>query len=75
MRITGNEDAYWAAAAPFVERVSSELGVNIKASDNRYHSKVRIGRSSTVHKYSNELLEILHLMVKGLEYKLEPIQS
>ncbi len=73
IRLTGNDKAYWAVAAPLVERVSTELGTNIKPSDNRYHSKVRIGRNSFAHKYSNELLEIISRMSKNEAYSIQPV--
>ena len=73
MRITGDEKAYWSVAGKLVDRVSKELAVNIKASDNRYHSKTKTGRKSYAHKYSNELLEIITSMKKGQPYTLEKI--
>ena len=75
MRLTGDEQAYWAAAKPFVSRVGTELGVDIAASDDRYHSKTKTGRKSYVHKYSHELLEIIVAMSKSKPYKLEQIQK
>jgi hypothetical protein len=73
MRLTGDEKAYWAVAAKYVDRVSKELSVNIKESDNRYHTKTKTGRRSYVHKYSNELLDIISNMKKGEPYNLESI--
>lgn len=73
VRLTGNEKDRWWIAQPWVERVSTELGVDIKASDNRYHSKVRVGSKSYAHKYSDELLGIITRMKNGEEYRLEPI--
>lgn len=75
IRLTGNEQAYWAAAKPFVTRVSTELGVNIAASDNRYHTKTKTGRKSYANKYSHELLEVIVAMSKNEPYKLEPIKQ
>ena len=73
VRLTGDEKAYWAIAQAYVERVSKELNVDIKASDNRYHSKVKTGRNSFAKKYSNELLEIVLRMSKGEPYRIEPL--
>ena len=73
MRLTGNDKAHWAAAAPLVERVSSELGTSIKASDNRYHSKFRVGRNSFAHKYSDELLDLVTKIAKGEKYTIAPL--
>jgi hypothetical protein len=73
IRITGDEKAYWLTALKYVDRVSKELGVNIKESDNRYHCKTKTGRKSYAHKYSNELLDIITRMAKGEQYTLESI--
>ena len=73
VRLTGNEKERWSAAQPWVERVSKELGVDIKTSDNRYHSKVRTGAKSYAHKYSDELLGVITRMKRGEAYTLENI--
>jgi hypothetical protein len=76
IRLTGNEKERWWTAQLWVERVSNELGVDIKASDasdDRYHSKVRVGSKSYAHKYSDELLGIITRMKKGEDYNLAPI--
>lgn len=73
VRITGSEKTHWSIAQRYIERVSKELGSNIKASDNRYHSKVKTGKNSFAQKYSSELLEIVIRMAKGDSYKLEAL--
>ena len=73
MRLTGDDKAYWAIAGKFVDRVSKELGVNIKECDHRYHSKTKTGRKSYAHKYSNELLDIITSMRKNEPYTLEKL--
>jgi len=71
IRLTGDDRAHWSIAGKCVERVSKELGVNIKESDNRYHCKTKVGRNSFAHKYSNELLEVITRMAKGEPYTLD----
>jgi hypothetical protein len=73
VRLTGNEKERWWSATAWIERVSSELGVDIKTSDNRYHSKVRVGTKSFAHKYSDELLGMITKMKNGEPCKLEPL--
>jgi hypothetical protein len=70
-KITGDPKAYWAKAQPFLDRLTKESGVNIKQSDNQYHCKTKTGKKSAVHKYSDDLLDIILRMAKGEEYKLE----
>ena len=72
-RVIGVEGARWQQIHPLVERLSNELGKNLKLSDNRYHIKVKSGRSTFIHKYSNEFLEILLHMSKGTSYEVLPI--
>jgi hypothetical protein len=73
IRVSGDDDAHWGSVQPFLDRITRELGTNIKKSDNRYQSSTKTGRKSLVHKYSDELLDIILRMNKGEESKLEKI--
>jgi hypothetical protein len=70
-KITGEPNTYWAKAKPFIDRLTKESGMNIKESDNRYHCKTKTGKKSAVHKYSDDLLDILLKMAKGEDYQLD----
>lgn len=65
--------ATWHVAQAYLDRIKSESGIDIKASDNRYHSATKIGRSaaSVSHKYSNDLLDLMRRMKKGEAYELD----
>lgn len=70
-RITGVENAYWAKAQAFLVRLTAEQGVDIKQSDNRYHCATKTGKKSVVHKYSEDLLEVILLMKAGKTYNFQ----
>ncbi|GAN77755.1 hypothetical protein Asru_0445_01 [Acidisphaera rubrifaciens HS-AP3] len=67
------EGSYWHKAQFYLDRVKKEKGVDIKASDNRYHSATKTGQAATAvaHKYSDDLLDLMRKMKKGEAYELE----
>jgi hypothetical protein len=70
-RIWG-KGAYWSKAQVYLDRIKRENGVDIKSSDNRYHSSTKTGRKKTsvAHKYSPDLVDLIKRMMKGEEYDL-----
>lgn len=64
---------YWPKAQIYLDRIKREKGVDIKASDNRYHCATKTGRKKTsvVHRYSDDLLDLIDRMMKGEEYELD----
>ncbi|HLY44795.1 MAG TPA: SIR2 family protein [Stellaceae bacterium] len=72
-KITGKEGAYWSEAQKYIERIKTEKEVDIKRSDNRYHSATKTGKKATslAHKYSDHLVELIERMKKGEPYELE----
>jgi SIR2-like domain len=65
--------SYWYEAQIYLDRIKKEKGVDIKASDNRYHCATKTGRTATAiaHKYSDDLLELMWSMKKGEAYELD----
>ncbi len=47
------------------------MGVDIKTSDNRYHSRVKVSKKSVAGRYSPELVDLLKAVQAGADYKLE----
>ena len=70
-RIWG-KGTYWSAAQIYLDTIKREKGVDIKTSDNRYHCATKTGRKKTsvVHKYSDDLQDLIERMEKGEEYEL-----
>ncbi|MFU8863975.1 MAG: hypothetical protein ACNA7O_08670 [Rhodobacterales bacterium] len=56
-------------AVSLLKRIKDETGVDIKASDNRYHKAEQVN-TSTFHKYSTEMLEVLKKVRAGEPYEL-----
>jgi hypothetical protein len=65
--------SYWYKAQVYLDRIKSEKGVDIKASDNGYHSTTKTGRKTTsvAHKYSPDFVDLIQRMMKGEEYELD----
>lgn len=61
---------YWYAAHKLILQIQSEKGIDIKASDNRYHMKIRLGKSSA-NKYSDDCVKLLRTVAKGAKYSVD----
>jgi hypothetical protein len=63
----------WNGANKLLEQVKKETGVDIKASDNKYHCAVKVGKkdSSVSRKYSPALVSLLESVRDGASYKVE----
>lgn len=57
-------------AVSLLRRIRDETGVDIKASDNRYHRSEKIN-TTTFHKYSTEMLALLKKVQGGEAYELD----
>ncbi len=57
----GHELGYSSFNQPLrlVNEIKEQTGVDIKASDNRYHLNIKTGDASSTHKYSPEFIELL----------------
>jgi hypothetical protein len=71
-KVTGEAEARWQSVQPYLDRLKKETGIDIKKSDNRYQSSTKTGKKSLVHKYSDDLVDLIMKMKKGKEYKVEP---
>ncbi len=60
----------WHTANALIEKLTATYGVNIKASDNRYHRKEKVNKTE-YHKYSAEALEILKKFQAGETIELQ----
>jgi SIR2-like domain len=65
--------AYWYKAQVYLDVIKRDKGVDIKASDNKYHCATKVGRKKTsvAHKYSDHFLDLIEKIDKGEDYKLE----
>lgn len=53
----------------FLRVIKEQTGIDIKASDNRYHRSEKVN-TTTFHKYSGEMLTILHKVQAAEPYEL-----
>lgn len=66
--VTGNSKAYWEAANALLKRIKAEKGIDIKASDNRYHCRLKTSKQGKASCYSPELVSLLKLVASGADY-------
>ncbi|MCW2370422.1 SIR2 family protein [Sphingobium sp. B11D3D] len=75
LSIVGEKLGYssWNGANKLIEKVKSEKGLDIKASDNRYHCAVKVGKkdSSISRKYSDALVALLGKVRDGQKYQVK----
>jgi len=49
----------WHDAQKLIGKVKAQTGIDLKASDNRYHVAVRAGERTVIHKYSPHAVDLL----------------
>ena len=70
-KVTGKKNAYWSEAQTYIQKIKMDKNIDIKGSDNLYHSATKSGKKSVVHKYSNHLVELIQKIKDGEEYSLQ----
>lgn len=61
---------YWHPANELLVQIKKEKGIDIKASDNKYHIAIKAGSVLQTRKYSQSLLDLLLLVKEGKEYEV-----
>lgn len=61
----------WHKPNQLIQIIKNEKGIDIKASDNQYHVKVKSGDKSQIDKYSEALVDVLQKMIKGEDYDIQ----
>lgn len=64
---------YWSKAHDLIQVLKDQTGFDMKASDNKYHITMRVGKAekSVTNKYSEAAVDILRAVLNGTEYKLD----
>lgn len=60
----------WHGADKLINQIKLEKGINIKATDNKYHVTIKTNKSE-MNKYSHEVVRLLAKVRDGEEYHLE----
>ncbi|RVT93415.1 SIR2 family NAD-dependent protein deacylase [Sphingomonas crocodyli] len=63
----------WNGVHPLIKRLQAETGVDLRASDNCYHERIKTGKKSATRKWSHEAVELFRAMIDGKPYKLRKI--
>lgn len=61
----------WHQANQLINQIKSQLGINIKSADNRYHIAILAGNTMQAHKYSQAAVDLLKKVRDGEDYQLE----
>ena len=64
---------YWSKAHDLIQVLKDQTGFDMKASDNKYHITMRVGKAekSVTNKYSEAAVDVLRAVLEGAEYKLD----
>ncbi len=54
-----------------MKEVENKKDVDLKATDNIYHTTIRSGKKSKTNKYSDSCVELLIKVRDGIEYELD----
>lgn len=65
-------DGNWSQAQALIDSITSNKGINIKDTDNRYHIEVSTGNKSSTRKYSKQCLDLLKLVRDNETYNINP---
>lgn len=66
--LLGGTGSYLAVS--ILKKIKDEKGIDIRASDSRYHRSEKVNKS-TFHKYSEEMLEVMKKIKAGEPYELK----
>jgi hypothetical protein len=67
-RQLGGKGSYMAVS--LIRKIKEETGIDIKASDNRYHRTEKVSKT-IFHKYSADMLALLEKVKSGEVYELD----
>jgi len=60
----------WNEVDKLIKRVERDRGVNLRASDNGYHERIKTGKKSAVRKWSHKALSLFQTMLASDKYEL-----
>lgn len=61
----------WHKANQLLEMIKKTHNIDLKASDNRYHCKVKTGNNSEAHMYSTDAVDLLRLVRDKKPYTID----
>ncbi len=64
---------YWSKAHDLIQVLKDQTGFDMKASDNKYHITMRVGKAekSVTNKYSEQAVDLLRAVLNGEKYELD----
>lgn len=61
----------WHGASDLINRIKRDKGIDIKATDNKYHVFIKVGKTSGNRKYSHAALKLLEEVRDNQDYQIE----
>lgn len=63
----------WQHVQPLIKQIMDVKGINLRASDNRYHERIKTGKSasSAVRKWSHEAVDLFKAVADGKDYTVK----
>lgn len=60
----------WNALNPVIRKIKEDKGIDLRASDNFYHERIKTGKISATRKWSHDAVELFRNVLAGKDYKL-----
>lgn len=60
----------WHIADKLILQIKHDHGIDLKASDNKYHTALKYGTKQIFHKYSENMILLLKGVLDGAEYEI-----
>ncbi|MGE7417296.1 hypothetical protein [Methylobacterium tarhaniae] len=63
----------WQKLNKYLEKINNETGVDLRATDNKYHCKIKTGKkdSSKTGKWSVAAIDLLKKVIDGRDYNVD----
>lgn len=60
----------WNAVDKLIKKIKIETGIDLRASDNRYHERIKTGKKSATRKWSHEAIDLFRDVLSGKQHKV-----
>jgi len=60
----------WNALNPVIKKICVDKGVDLRASDNRYHERIKTGKKSATRKWSQGAVDLFRVGMSGKPYEV-----
>lgn len=61
----------WNPLDLLIKKIKVDTGIDLRASDNRYHERIKTGKKSAVRKWSHDAVDLFRDILAGRPYKID----